>query len=244
MNTSAIAPGTRSVYGIDVTVSAVSVVRIAESDPVLKAAAVLVTSDAGAVHTVASTLQKLTAAADSVTAAVLARGVPSVVVMSKGLWNDMRADPSASRRLALWWFIADRLRSEGAPIAEFPLPTLTTWARGGSGKSTGKMLEHQGLLAKELWPAVGELAAPFRPGTALLAAAGAMAVGIGTPVAPTQERLNILRGYDSPEATQRSNKAIQWPAHRKPPRTVEGWNRLHAEGLSAVAETDELSVAS
>jgi len=229
----------RSVYGIDVTVTGVSIVRLAEGDTAPKCALQPVVSDAGAVHTVASTLHKLMSAADAVSSAVLARGAPSVVVMSKGMWSDMRTDPSASRRLALWWGIAERLRIGGAPIAEFPLPTLTPWARGVGGKVSGKMLDVQSQTARELWPDLGQPDARFRQGTALLAAAGAMCVGISTPIPPTQERLNLLRGYDGPEATKRTNLGIQWPHGRKPPKTVEGWNRLHDRGLSVSGTGEE-----
>lgn len=228
----------RLVWGIDVTVTAVHLARITEGDPKPGTGVVPVTGDGGAVHTVASTHHKLVTAADTAVAAVLSKGAPALVTMSKFMWNDMRADPSAGRRAHLWWTIAERLLDAGVPVGEFPLPTLTTWSRGGAGKSTGKMLDAQANTAKALWPDI-EPPANHRAGTVLLAAAGAMAVGISTPVAATQDRLNILSGYDGPAERHRSNQSIQWPAARKPPRTVEAWKALHENGVPADPTEDD-----
>lgn len=231
-------PTPRIVWGIDVTVTLVHLARIAEGDEKPGTGIAPVTSDGGAVHTVASTQHKLVTAADTVVAKVLAGSKPDLVVMSKFMWNDMRADPSAGRRAQLWWSIAERLLDAGVPLAEFPLPTLTTWARGGAGKSTGKMLDAQAATVKALWPAI-EPPVNHRAGTVLLAAAGAMAVGISTPVAATQDRLNLLAGYDGPTDRHRTNKAVQWPAACTPPRTVADWTRLHETGERPVDADSE-----
>jgi hypothetical protein len=60
--------------------------------------------------------------------------------------------------------------------------------------------------------------------TVAAAAAGAMAARLETPYAPTQDRLNRMRGYASATATRRSNMGVQWPAAVKPPATVAAWH--------------------
>lgn len=72
------------------------------------------------------------------------------------------------------------------------------------------------------------------------AAATAMACGIDTEVALTQDRLTLLRGYKNVGDRRRDNLAIQFPISRKVPPTLADWAELnaHPERLTNWVDAD------
>ena len=218
---------------LDVTVSAVSLARVVDGDPAAaKTKLISCPAEAGAIHTLATTVHKHQAVVASVMDAVTKRGTPAVVVMVKDTWATMQTDPSASRRAGLWWAIAAALVDAGIPVAELPLLTLQAWATGASrpGREGITRLADD---VRQQFPGIADPGAGYRMTTVAAAAAGAMAARLDTPYAVTQERLNRLRGYASATATRRSNMGVQWPVAIKPPATVAKWHG--AEGPEELA---------
>jgi hypothetical protein len=209
---------------LDVTVTAVSLARVIDGDPgAAKTKLIRCPSEAGAIHTLATTVHKHQAVVNNVLDAVTKRGTPAVVVMVKDQWASMQTDPSASRRAGLWWAIAAALVDAGIPVAELPLLTLQTWATGTSkpGREGITMLTDD---VRQRFPGITDPGDGYRMTTVAAAAAGAMAARLETPYPVTQDRLNRMRGYSSATATRRSNQGVQWPAAVKPPATVAAWH--------------------
>lgn len=172
---------------------------------------------------------------------------PTLVVFSKQQWGPLSgkpADPTAQRRMACQAYIEDRLHRAGIPVAEFPYPTALTWVNGGKGVAArnGKrspMAQLDAAVA-ETWgivppkvtlPATKKVVngsvveqdaitrdSTWRPGVVVLAAVGAMAVGIETAVPVTEERLLIVRGE--------KNQSVQFPKNRRCPTSLDSWLEL------------------
>lgn len=152
----------------------------------------------------------------------------------------VQADPTAQRRMALQYAIEARLHALDIPVAEFPYPTALAWMLQGAQRGTGRSpmtelaeavkaewgIEAPKTERAETRDETGKLvrasqlvSTPFRPQVAVLAAVGAMAVGIETSIAVTEPRLEQVRGA--------GNLAIQFPRHMRCPETLEDWQKRH-----------------
>lgn len=202
----------RVALGIDVTVKVLSLARVTEGKSPI---CLPVTSpDAGTSHSVASTLHRTHGTIRRVMEVVMKRP-PTIAVMVKSQWGDMKADPSCARRMGLWTLLADALVAEGIPVAEVPMLTLSTFM--GSAPVPGKKgADALTAAVSELYPALGNPGQGYRLGSTVAAAlAGAMAAGVDTLVPLTSERLQKLQG----------NAGVQWPMNLKPPASLGEWAR-------------------
>lgn len=219
----------RLVVAIDVTTSYVFVTKLLEGQELPNRVVIPAPQGMNASHTVAATCHRITTLAQQVVDEVLKHGKPNLVVMTKVFWGSSYHDPSAARRSWQWGEIARLLYKEKIPTAELPLLTVMKWA--GVSRASG---DERGIAALERivarqYPDLPEREG-FRSSTIAVAAAGAMALpGFETPWPVTTERLTMLRGYKRPEdeaaGEERSNKAIQWPAGKRPPATLGEWYR-------------------
>lgn len=213
----------RLVVGIDVTTSYVFIAKLREDNPLPSQAIVQAPTGMNASHTVATTCHRITSLAQDVLKEVTKHGKPTLVVMTKTFWGSAYHDSSAMRRSWQWGEIARLLNEEKIPTAELPLLTVMKWAGVRSVQSNEKGIASLDRIVKcqysELVPREG-----FRTSTIAVAAAGAMALpGFETPWPVDTDRLTLLRGYKRPDDTERSNKAIQWPARFQPPATLATW---------------------
>ncbi|MBN7483720.1 hypothetical protein I3U71_24605 [Mycobacteroides abscessus subsp. massiliense] len=180
----------RSVIALDVTVTAVSIARIAEGEPV-PSTGLIVAPPSGRDYSLSATRARTDGTADMVLDAVLSKGLPSLVVMSKLTLGDMNRDPSGGRRAALWWAITSKLLDAGIPVSELATATAQKWLMGHG--SVG----HKGYSAldravRDTWPSVRDRGESYRMSTVVLAAAGAAVVGIPTVVPVTDARMKAL----------------------------------------------------
>lgn len=225
----------RTVWAVDIMASVVSFARITEgvAKPSIGRATVPLQSRT---HTPRAQWVRATTLADEVCGKVLKAGTPTLVVIAKQQWQHYEKDPTAQRRFMVQALIEQRLHEADVPVAEFPYPTAATWL-GVSRKGGGVMAQLAAGVA-ETWgitPPTEQRAAAtddkgevtrqaaqaqvaFRPQTVVLAAIGAMAVGIETAVEVTEERLTLARGEN--------NAAVQFPGDRQCPATVVEWQRL------------------
>jgi hypothetical protein len=222
----------RSVIGISVTTSYVSVVKLRENDPKPRLGHVDVPEGKSSSHTVATTCHHIVAMANKVVADLVSAGAaPDLVAMTKPSWNAMFSDPSAYRRSALYFCIVNALCDKQIPVAEIPLLTVMKWASVTARyahKKNGEKVGVDGVAELEAQVRTNYPDLPrkenFRLTTVAIAAAGAMGLaGFETPWAVTQERLNLLTGYSDEKAKTRINKAIQWPGRVQPPRSLAEW---------------------
>lgn len=196
----------RSVIALDVTVTAVSIARIAEGEPV-PSTGLIVAPPSGKDYSLAATRTRTESTAEMVLDAVLTKGLPTLVVMSKLTFGDMNYDPSGGRRAALWWSITSKLLDAGIPVAECAPATAQKWltGRGAIGKRSYVDLDR---AVHDVWPGVQNRAEPYRMSTVALAAAGAMAAGIPTSMPVTETRMKALApmvlpsGWHLPETTK------------------------------------------
>ncbi|AGM27014.1 Uncharacterised protein [Mycobacteroides abscessus subsp. massiliense] len=197
---------TRSVIALDVTVTAVSIARIAEGEPV-PSTGLIVAPPSGRDYSLSATRARTDTTAELVLDAVLSKGLPSLVVMSKLTLGDMNRDPSGGRRAALWWSIVTRLLDAGIPVAELATATAMKWLCGHGA------VGHRGYDAldravRDTWPSVRERGETYRMSTVALAAAGCAVAGIPTAVPCTDARMKALSpmvlpsGWRLPETTK------------------------------------------
>lgn len=197
---------TRSVIALDVTVTAVSVARIVEGEPV-PSTGLIVAPPSGRDYSLSATRARTDGTADMVLDAVLSKGLPDLVVMSKLTLGDMNRDPSGGRRAALWWAIVTKLLDAGIPVGELAVATAMKWLCGHGA------VGHRGYAAldravRDTWPSVRDRGESYRMSTVVLAAAGAMVAGIPTVVPCTETRLDALSkmilpfGWTLPETTK------------------------------------------
>lgn len=232
--TAASAP--RTVWAVDIMASVVSFARITEGveKPSIGRAMVPLQSRT---HTPRAQWKRATTLADEVVGKILKGGTPTLVVIAKQQWNHYEKDPTAQRRFMVQALIEQRLHAAEIPVAEFPYPTAATWL--GVSRKGGGVMTQLAAGAAETWgisapteqraeqrdddgkviraAAIAQVA--FRPQAVVLAAIGAMDVGIATAVPVTDERLAMVRGE--------SNAAVQFPKNRVCPETVADWQRLH-----------------
>lgn len=181
---------TRSVIALDVTVTAVSIARIDE-DGSTPSTGLIVAPPSGRDYSLSATRSRTEATSEMVLDAVLSKGLPSLVVMSKLTLGDMNRDPSGGRRAALWWAIVTRLLDAGIPVAELATATAQKWLCGHGA------VGHKGYAAldravRDTWPSVRDRGESYRKSTVVLAAAGAAVVGIPTVVVDTDARWKAL----------------------------------------------------
>lgn len=180
----------RSVIALDVTVTSVSIARIDE-DGSTPSTGLIVTAPSGRDYSLAATRTRTEATSEMVLDAVLSKGLPSLVVMSKLTLGDMTRDPSGGRRAALWWAITSKLLDAGIPVAELAVATAMKWMTGHG------VVGHRGYAAldravRDTWLSVRDRGESYRMSTVALAAAGCAVVGIPTAVVDTDARRKAL----------------------------------------------------
>ncbi|MCV7194125.1 hypothetical protein [Mycolicibacterium brumae] len=242
---------TRTVFAVDVTTSVVSIARVQETDgPAIPAVSWIDPPSFGGSHRPLTTWQKACEVADEVVAKITSAGNPTMVVMAKQQWGptapwklrgnsraSLPGDPSAQRRIQIHTLIEDRLHRLGVPVAEFPYVTALKWARGYGEKGRGgEVMTALTDYVASTWgieqrTEIGRDGKPhtrsFRPAVAVLAAIGAMAVGVEVAgIEVTDARLGMLDAA--------KNAMIQWPAEFVPPSTPASWDerRRHPEVLT------------
>ncbi|MFV8275826.1 hypothetical protein [Mycobacteroides abscessus] len=195
----------RSVVALDTTVFYTSIARIISDDPQPKCGyryAAPVTRD----HDPASEVRRHTDLATQVVSAIVTStfGVPDLVMMVRPQLGTMGDDPSAQRRIAVWWEIVRQLDAQKVPVGEVSLLSVQK-ACVGSGQ-WGK----RGTDALEQW--VGErfpeYTAPsftdektgktkadprYRSTTVAAAAVAALVAGMPSPLAGNDHALHALR---------------------------------------------------
>lgn len=240
-----------TIYGIDVTTSAISVSKLA-GDATPQCRLVVAPSSWGRAHTVASSLHRQQTTTDDVVDYVLENNVrPHLVVMGKLGWNVMERDPSAPRRFGQWWDIAARLTELRVPVAEVPFGTATAWATGRGLPTTPEGLAAIKADLISRWSDLEtgfKVDSRFRPAAALYAAFGAMVIGLETPYAATEERIKLMtmkhewkKGIHAP--TFVTNNSVQLPAAVRPvPKSRGGWDAKRARLAAAIPEPDATTV--
>lgn len=180
----------RSVIALDVTVTAVSIARIAEGEPT-PSTGLIVAPPSGKNYALSATRERTETTTELVLDAVLSKGLPRLVVMSKLTWDNMNGDPSGGRRAALWWSIANQLLDSNIPVAELGVATAQKWltGRGAIGQKAYVALDR---AVRDTWPSVRDRGETYRMSTVALAAAGCAVAGIPTVVPATDARLDAL----------------------------------------------------
>ncbi|WP_240482990.1 MULTISPECIES: hypothetical protein [unclassified Mycobacteroides] len=180
----------RNVIALDVTVTSVSIARIAEGESV-PSTGLIVAPPSGRDYSLAATRARTDTTSEMVTDAVLSKGLPTLVVMSKLTLGDMNRDPSGGRRAALWWSITTRLLDAGIPVGELATATAMKWmcGHGAVGHRGYDVLDR---AVRDTWPSVRDRGESYRMSTVALAAAGAAVMGIPTVVPCTDARLKAL----------------------------------------------------
>lgn len=180
----------RSVIALDVTVTAVSIARIAEGEPT-PSTGLIVAPPSGKNYALSATRERTETTTELVLDAVLSKGLPRLVVMAKLTWDNMNGDPSGGRRAALWWSIVTRLLDADIPVAELATATCMKWltGRGAVGTKAHVVLDR---AVRDTWPSVRDRGETYRMSTVALAAAGAAVAGIPTVVQGTDARFKAL----------------------------------------------------
>jgi hypothetical protein len=108
---------------------------------------------------------------------------PELVVMVSPTMNDLRRDPSAPRRLGLWWMLADRLDTAKLPLVEIPPLTIQRiWLGHAEFGMSG--VEALTNAVYNVWPEVKaevKKTKEYRTTTVAAAAVGALVMGIDVP---------------------------------------------------------------
>lgn len=180
----------RSVIALDVTVTSVSIARIAEGEGT-PSTGLIVAPPSGRDYALSATRARTDTTAELVLDAVFSKGLPSLVVMSKLTLGDMTRDPSGGRRAALWWAIVTRLLDAGIPVSELAVATAMKWLCGHGA------VGHKGYSAldravHDTWPSVRDRGETYRMSTVALAAAGCAVAGIPIVVPATDSRMKAL----------------------------------------------------
>lgn len=196
----------RNVIALDITVTAVSIARIAEGEST-PTTGLIVAPPSGKDYSLAATQARTESTAEMVLDAVLSKGLPSLVVMSKLTLGDMNRDPSGGRRAALWWSIVTKLLDAEISVSELATATAMKWlcGHGAVGQRGYVALDR---AVHEMWPSVRDRGESYRMSTVALAAAGCMVAGIPTVVPISEARIEALRktvlpsGWCLPETTK------------------------------------------
>jgi hypothetical protein len=180
--------------------------------------------------------------ADKVLEKLTAAGEPTLVVLAKQRWADMKTDASAQRRLQLYTLIEERLHRRSIPVGEFPYVTVLTWMNGHALRNVkgaalmaqlaSDVTDEWGIEKPTYRTNGGETRHyPMRIEVAALAAVGAMAVGIETTVPATVHRLDVIGGV--------KNQAVQWDGRLSLPRTISGWEKRNRNPTLCWREDDD-----
>lgn len=206
---------TRYVIALDPVTSGCSVALIvegAETPAVLWIPAPAANSN----RSIAATVGRTVATAESVLDSVLRGGKPTLVVMMKPLCDDIHSDPSGPRRMMLSGEIMRRLVESDVRVAEIPPMTLNKWTLGKfvGGTEGIKLVEK---TIKDTFTGIDTegLDSRFRWSTVALAATGCLATGIPTRIEVTDARLKNL-------------KLMNLPATWSLPATAAEWHQRHS----------------
>ncbi|QSM94333.1 hypothetical protein I3U40_00255 [Mycobacteroides abscessus subsp. abscessus] len=203
----------KHVIALDPVTSGCSVALMAEDSPI-PLVRWIPAPVANSNRSVAATVGRTVATAESVLNSVLRSGKPALVVMMKPLCDDIHSDPSGPRRMMLSGEIMRRLVESDVRVAEIPPMTLTKWVLGQfvPGK---KGQESVTKAMKDTFHGIDteNLNARFRWSTVGLAAAGCLAVGIETRIDVTDARLRDLRQMVLPSTWTLPATASEW--HQK-----------------------------
>ncbi|MBN7483924.1 hypothetical protein I3U71_25665 [Mycobacteroides abscessus subsp. massiliense] len=197
---------TRSVIALDITVTTVSIARIAEGEDT-PSTGLIVAPPSGKDYSLAATRSRTDTTAEMVLDAVLSKGLPTLVVMSKLTLGDMNRDPSGGRRAALWWSVVTKLLDAEIPVSELATATAQKWMTG-HGAVGNRGYAALDRAVRDTWPSVRDRGEMYRMSTVVLAAAGAAVAGIPTAVPCTDARLKALSpmvlpsGWRLPETTK------------------------------------------
>ncbi|SIC22135.1 hypothetical protein [Mycobacteroides abscessus] len=165
-------------------------------------------------RSIAATVHRTVATAEVVMNSVLRSGKPSLVVMMKPLCDPINKDPSGPRRMMVSGEIMRRLVDSDVKVAEVPPMTLNKWLLGRFvGGTEGQ--QQVTKTVKSTFPEIDieDLDSRFRWSTVGLAAAGALTVGIETPIEVTDARLRDLRQMVLPSTWTLPSSAAEW--HQK-----------------------------
>lgn len=195
----------RSVVALDTTVFYTSIARLIAGDPQPRCGyryAAPVTR----VHDPSSEVRRHTDLANQVVSAIVGStfGVPELVLMVRPQLGTMTDDPSAQRRVAVYWEIVRQLDTQRVPVGEVSLLSVQKAALG-SGQ-WGK----KGTDALEQWVAdtYPEYIAPtftdektgkvkadprYRSTTVAAAAVAALVAGLSSPLAGNDDAIHSLR---------------------------------------------------
>lgn len=208
---------TRSVVAVDTTVFYTSIARLVDGDPTPRCG-YLHAADVTSHHAPAQEMRRhVDLAAQVVTAITKSRfGTPDLVVMVLPHIGTQTADPSAQRRLSVWWEIVRQLDVAGVPVAEVSLLSVQKGVLGSA--SFGK----KGTDALAQWvtdnwagwtPPLfdGKPDPRYRVTTLAVAAAGALAAGFPVPQLPVSDDvvaalrggMNLPAGFRLPDIAPR-----------------------------------------
>lgn len=197
----------RSVVAIDLTVTYVSVCRLTEGGVPRPAGLPFPEPDKGTRRALASENRRHVDMARRVVKAIVKGGVPELVVLARptfGAGADSRGggkagDTTAYRRLGVFWALISELDAAGIPVAELGvLSAAKALTHSGHQKTAARDLAAK---SRELFPDMVIPEDPrYRVSTVGLAVCAAIAVGISTPVPPSEFIYARLRaGGDFPE---------------------------------------------
>lgn len=204
---------TRYVIALDPVTSGTSVALIVEGEPT-PAVVWIPAPPANSNRAIAATVHRTVETAEGVLDSVLRGGKPTLVVMMKPLCDDIHSDPSGPRRMMLSGEIMRRLVDADVRVAEIPPMTLNKWTLGRFvGGTEGQKLVTKAVKSTFHGIDTADLNDKFRWSTVALAAAGALAVGIETPIEVTDARLRDLRQMVLPSTWTLPATAIEW--HQK-----------------------------
>lgn len=192
---------TRSVVALDSTVFYTSIARFVAGDPSPKCG-YRYAADVTPHHAPAQEMARhVDLAAQVVTAITKSRfGTPDLVLMVRPHIGTSSADPSAARRVAVWWEIVRQLDAAGVPVGEVSLLSVQKAALGAA--SFGKRgTDALAQWVTEQWagwtPPLfdGKPDPRYRVTTLAVSAAGALAAGFAVPQLPvTDDVVHALRG--------------------------------------------------
>lgn len=200
----------RHVVALDPVTSGCSIVLMAEDSPIPLVRWIPAPA-ANSNRSIAATVHRTVATAESVMNSVLRSGKPALVVLMKPLCDDIHSDPSGPRRMMLSGEIMRRLVDTDIRVAEVPPMTLTKWILGRFvGGTEGRELVTKTVKSTFTGIDTADLNAKFRWSTVALAAAGALAVGIPTRIEVTDARLRDLKLMVLPSTWALPQTAAEW----------------------------------
>jgi hypothetical protein len=167
----------RSVIAIDPTVRTVSLSRVS-SDGEAPTANVIHSRNLMLSKSIHDNLIRAREHVDAVVEPVTAYE-PELVILVSGMMGDLRRDPSAPRRLGLWWLLADHLDRAKLKVAEVPLLTVEkVWL--GKAQFGRAGIDELSRAVRKIWTDIEEPEG-FWTTTIAAAVVGAFAMSIDVP---------------------------------------------------------------